>query len=58
VETLLNYAEQTKNKKRIRIDYIRECILAKNPDVLTRLYELLNKNDDKWTILDFWAVYI
>ena len=34
---------RNKRKKKIRIDYIRECILANNLDVLNKLYDLINK---------------
>ena len=43
LETLLKFAE-TKKKSRIRIDYVRECVLSKNPDVMTKLYNLVEKS--------------
>ncbi|CAF0970623.1 unnamed protein product [Brachionus calyciflorus] len=46
VETLLDYAEK-KKKKKIRTDYIRECILSNNPEIMNKLYELVNKMNDK-----------
>lgn len=46
METLLDFAEK-KKKKKIRCDYVRECILSNNPEVMNKLYELVNKMNDK-----------
>lgn len=43
LNTLLDFAEKKKNKSRIRIDYVRECLLSSKPDVLTKLLEKINK---------------
>ena len=43
LETLCNFAEK-KNKRRIKTEYVRECILSNKPDVLNKLYDLILKD--------------
>jgi hypothetical protein len=51
LETLLNFADK-KNKKRIKVDYVRECILSNHPDVLGKLYDLIDKSKDGNAIIE------
>lgn len=47
LEMLLDFAEKKKSKNRIKIDYVRECLLSNQPDVLNRMFSEISKSEDK-----------
>jgi len=47
IEFLINFAENKKGKSRIKIDYIRECILSSKPDVMNKIINNLEKSNEK-----------